>query len=80
MENANINVFINMITRNNESKTLQNIYLVNVNLNLMVENVTQIKSRITLNVEVSATIQEKTKCVKNISGILVHVLVKTANI
>ena len=77
MENANINVFINMITRNNESKTL---YLVNVNLNLMVENVTQIKSRITLNVEVSATIQEKTKCVKNISGILVHVLVKTANI
>ena len=43
-----------MITGINESKTLINIYNANVNISLMVETATQIKSGITINVGVSA--------------------------
>ena len=40
-------------------KHLQNIYHVNVNVNLMVENVTRIKCGIMINVDESANIQKK---------------------
>ena len=44
----------------------------------MVENVIQIKSRIMINVNLSAKIQEKMKCVKKIIiGILVILVTKT---
>ena len=52
------NVF-NMITRINESKT----YHANVNVNLMKENLIQIKSGTTINADVSANIQ-KSSCVR----------------
>ena len=43
-----------MIARINESKYEQNTYLANMNVNLMVENVTRIESGITINVSVGA--------------------------
>ena len=46
-------------------KHLQNIYHENVNVNLMLENITQIKNGIMINLDVSARIQENTRCVKN---------------
>ena len=52
-EDLNLRVF-NMITEINESKTLASIYHANVNVNLMVENVIQIKSGITIHVDASA--------------------------
>ena len=52
-EDLNLSGF-NMITGINESK---NIYHANVNVSLMVENVIQIKSGITINVSVSVKIQ-----------------------
>ena len=52
-ENVNINVFI-MIPRVNESKTLTNIYHANLNVNMMVQNVIQIKSGIKNYVDVSS--------------------------
>ena len=52
-----------------------------MNLNLMVENVIQIKSRITINADVSVKIQKIVMCVKNILfGILLHILAKMVNI
>ena len=45
----------------------------------MVENVTQIKRGITINVDMSAKIQEN-MCAKKIFRILVYVLEKMANI
>ena len=43
----------------------------------MIANVTQIKSRITINVDVSAKTCENTMCAKNIIfGFVVHVFVK----
>ena len=39
-----------MITKINESKHLQNLYHKNINVNLMVENVIQIKSGIMIDV------------------------------
>ena len=44
----------------------QGTYQVNVNVNLMVENSIQIKSGITINVDVSGKIQKKSTCAKNI--------------
>ena len=58
-------------------KNINKVYHANVNVNLMQENVTQIKSGITINVDVSAKIRENIICVKNfLMGILVHVLEK----
>ena len=49
----------------------------NVNVNLMIENLIQIKSGITINTDVSAKIRENIVCVKKIIfGVLVLVLVK----
>ena len=62
-------------------KNINKTYHANVNVNLMQENVTQIKSGITINVDVSAKIRENIICVKKIiTGILVHVLEKMLNI
>ena len=67
-----------MITRINESKHLQNLYHKNINVNLMVENVIQIKSGIMINVDVSA---KNTIYVKKITfGTLLHVIAKMVNI
>ena len=43
-----------MITGINESKTLTKTYQANANLSLMLENVIQIKTGITINIGVSA--------------------------
>ena len=54
------------------------IYHLNINVNLMEENVIQLNSGITINVDVSA---KKSMYVKKIMfGILVNVLVKIKNI
>ena len=59
----------------------QGTYKVNVNINLMVENSIQIKSGITINVDVSGKIQKNNTCAENIIfGILLHVVVKIINI
>ena len=53
----------------------------NVSVNLIVEDVIQIKSRITIKVDVSVKIQKNIMCVKKIIfGILLHVVEKMANI
>ena len=55
-----------MITGINEPKHKQNIYHVSVNVNLIIENVIQIKSGITINVGVSAKSQKNIMCVKKL--------------
>ena len=53
----------------------------NVNVNLMVEIVTQVKSRIMINVGVSAKIQNNIMDVKKIIlEILAHIFVRMVNI
>ena len=59
-------------------KHLKNTSHVNVNVNLTVKNVIQIKFGIMINVDVSAKIQEKMSSKKGIFGILLYVLVKMA--
>ena len=56
-KDLNLKVFI-MITELNESKILTN----HISCNLMVENVIQIKSVITINVNVISKIQNKIMC------------------
>ena len=57
------------------------MYNANVNANLMVENVIQIISGITINLGPNVKIQENFIYVKNIIfGILAHVVVKMVNI
>ena len=58
----------------------ETIYHTNLYINSMVENENQIKSGITINVDVSAKIQRNIMHAKMIlSGILIHALVKMAN-
>ena len=54
-------------------KNLQIIYYVNVNINLMLENVTQIKTRVTIIIDMSAKILVNMCVKKGIFGILVQV-------
>ena len=57
------------------------MYHANVNVNLIVENVANIKSVITINVGVSVKIQQNIMFTKNtILRILLHVVVKMENI
>ena len=57
------------------------MYRANVKVNLIVKNITQIKSGITINFSVSVKIQEKAMLGKKvIFGSLLHVLVKMVNI
>ena len=67
-----------MIIEINESKTLQNIYHVNVSANLMKEIVIQINGGIMINVGVSVKNVMHVK--KIMFGILLHVFVKMENI
>ena len=76
-DHLNIHVF-NMITGINESKILAKHNHANLNVNSMGENVIQIKSGIMINVDVS--IKNIIYVKKNISGILLHVVVKMVNI
>ena len=62
-------------------KQEQNIFYANVNVNLMVENVIQVKIGITINAIEGVKIQENIMYGKKIIfGILIHVLVKIVNI
>ena len=72
-EAINLSVF-NMIKEMNELQTLtKHIYHSNVNINFMLENVTRVNSELTINVDVSAKIQENITWVKEIIfGILLH--------
>lgn len=59
----------------------ETIYHANLYVNSMVENENEIKSGITANVDVSAKIQRNIMHAKTILfGILIHALVKMANI
>ena len=59
----------------------ETIYQANLYVNSMVENENEIKSGITTNVDVSAKIQRNIMHAKTILfGILIHALVKMANI
>ena len=61
-------------------KHQQNIYNADINVNLMEENVIQIKGGSTTKVDVSAKVQENIICaIKMIFVVQVHVLVKMAN-
>ena len=53
--------FFTMIAKINEAKTLTNVYHTNINVNFMVENLTQIKSGITINVGMNIKFE---KCVR----------------
>ena len=55
-------------------------YHANVSINMMVENVTRIKSAIMINVDVSAKIDKNKIHAKNIFGIQLHVVLKMLNI
>ena len=55
-------------------------YRENTYVSLMIENVTQIKSGIAINIGVSAKIQKSIIHLKKIFGILRHVVVKMMNI
>ena len=62
------------------TERLKNIYHANVNVNLPVKSVIQIKFGIMINVDVRAKIQEK-MCVKKVTfGLLLHVIVKMVDI
>ena len=66
-----------MITRRNKSKTLKKIFHEIINVNLMVENVIQVKRGMKNCVDVRAKIEKSIIYVKKIKcGILAHVLVK----
>ena len=69
-----------MIIRIYESQTLTKPILCKCKCKFKVENVIQIKSGVTLNVNMSTKIQENMCVTKIIFGILVHVLVKMVHI
>ena len=61
-------------------KYWQNMYQANVNVNLMVKNVSQIKSETTINVGVGVKTWKNIMCAKKMTfGILLHVFVKMVN-
>ena len=65
---------------NHESKTLTKHLSCECNINLMVENVVQIKIGITINICVSAKIQKNIICAKRIIfGVLLHPVAKMVN-
>ena len=67
--------------KNKRIANINKAYQANVNVNLMVENVIQIKSGIMINVDVSIKIQKKYCVCKNIKfTVLRHVVVKMVNI
>ena len=76
VEDLNLHV-LNLITGINELRTLTNIYHANVNISLMVENITWIKSGIATSVGLSVKIWKNIVCAKKvIFRILQHVAPK----
>ena len=80
-EDLNLSVF-NMITGINESKTLTKHISCTVNVNLMVDNVIQIKSGIMINVGVNVKIQKNIIHLKRLylEFCYIHAIVKMINI
>ena len=71
----------NVITETSGSKTLTKHVHPNINVELMEENVVQIKNGITINVHASVKIQKIIVCAKKIIfGIVLHLVVKMVNI
>ena len=59
----------------------QNIYYVNVNVSLIVSNITRIKIGIMINIRASAKTVKNIVCAKRITAdILLHLVVKVVNI
>ena len=56
-KSINLNV-LNLITKKLNQKNSQNMYHANVNINLIIENLTQIRSMIAINIDLNAKIQE----------------------
>ena len=56
-KSINLNV-LNLITKKLNQKNSQNMYHANVNINLIIENLTQIRSIIAINIDLNAKIQE----------------------
>ena len=56
-KSINLNV-LNLITKKLNQKNSQNMYHANVNINLIIENLTQIRSIIAQNIDLNAKIQE----------------------
>ena len=56
-KSINLNV-LNLITKKLNQKNSQNMYHANVNINLIIENLTQIRSIIAIIIDLNAKIQE----------------------
>ena len=56
-KSINLNV-LNLITKKLNQKNSQNMYHANVNINLIIENLTQIRSIIAINIDLNGKIQE----------------------
>ena len=56
-KSINLNV-LNLIAKKLNQKNSQNMYHANVNINLIIENLTQIRSIIAINIDLNAKIQE----------------------
>lgn len=56
-KSINLNV-LNLITKKLNQKNSQNMYHANVNINLIIENLAQIRSIIAINIDLNAKIQE----------------------
>ena len=79
LKTLNLHIF-KMIAGINESKALTKHYA-NVNVNLMIEKITQIKSGAIINVDVSPQIQKNIMCAKKlIFAIVLNSVVKKVNI
>ena len=56
-KSINLNI-LNLIAKKMNQKNSQNMYHANVNINLIIENLTQIRSIIAINIDLNAKIQE----------------------
>ena len=56
-KSINLNV-LNLIAKKLNQKNSQNMHHANVNINLIIENLTQIRSIIAINIDLNAKIQE----------------------
>lgn len=56
-KSINLNI-LNLIAKKLNQKNSQNMYHANVNINLIIENLTQIRSIIAINIDLNAKIQE----------------------
>ena len=56
-KSINLNI-LNLIAKKLNQKNSQSMYHANVNINLIIENLTQIRSIIAINIDLNAKIQE----------------------